>query len=294
MTSSPSCRVTALGLMPLALLGALAGCGGVGSDVGNDIGQAVGDGVVCGVRNCTESSTLNLDEISPRFTASQAAGDSAVQVRGNLGKSANLLTTVLMAPNERLSASIDGSPEVTMDNPDGKRYDYTAQLPAASALPVVQVVFTRAGVRHVSQVTMPPAFTVLQPTGTPLMTRGGLALPVRLSLATVGTASATAVGSCTRADGSRFTTTGTALGVRADGVVGGGYRLEPATVDDALNAASRSQNNDDPRTSAVARCDLTIVWTSTALGSTPATMNRHGVLRGERSASHLLSYDARP
>lgn len=65
MTSSPSCRVTALGLMPLALLGALAGCGGVGSDVGSDIGQAVGDGVVCGVRNCTESSTLNLDEISP-------------------------------------------------------------------------------------------------------------------------------------------------------------------------------------------------------------------------------------
>ena len=194
MTSPASCRVTALALGPLAVLGLLAGCGGVASDIGNDIGEAVADGFVCGLRNCTESSALNLDEISPRFTATQAAGDATVQVSGSLGKSANLLTTVLMAPTERLSASVDGSPEVALANPDGKRYDYTARLPATSAQPVVQVVFTRAGVRHVSQVTLPPAFTVLQPASGAVLTRGGAALPVRLSLATVGTASATGVG----------------------------------------------------------------------------------------------------
>lgn len=293
MTSCSSCRVTALGLLPLAILGGLAGCGGVANDIGNDIGQAVGEAVACGVRNCTESSTLNVDEISPRFTAKQAAGDSSVQISGSLGKSANLLTTVLMAPNERLTASVDGAPEVTMANPDGKRYDYTARLPAASAQPVVQVVFTRAGVRHVSQVTMPPAFTVLQPTGAAVLTRTGAALPVRLSLATASTASATAVGSCTRADGSSFTTTGTGLGAVGETGVAGGYRLEPAAVDEALTATSRSLNNNDTRTPAVARCELTVVWSARAEGSTPATMNQHGSLVGERSAAHPLSYDAR-
>ena len=71
----------------------LGGCGGVAS-IGEDIGNAIGDGVICGLRNCTESSKLNLDEISPRFTATQAAGDNAVVITGSLGKSANLLTTV--------------------------------------------------------------------------------------------------------------------------------------------------------------------------------------------------------
>lgn len=293
MTSPAGCRVTALALGSLAVLGLLAGCGGVASDIGNDIGEAVADGFVCGLRNCTESSALNLDEISPRFTATQAAGDGTVQVSGSLGKSANLLTTVLMAPTERLSASVDGSPEVAMANPDGKRYDYTARLPATSAQPVVQVVFTRAGVRHVSQVTLPPAFTVLQPAGGAVLTRSGAALPVRLSLATVGTASATGVGPCTRADGSTFTATGTGLGAVSDAGTAGAYRLDPAAVDIALTATSRSLNNNDTNTPAVSRCELTVVWSLTAQGSTPATMNRHGTLIGTRTASHPLSYDAR-
>ena len=46
----------------------LAGCGGVSS-----IGEDIGNGIVCGLRNCTESAQLNLDEISPRFTATQTS-----------------------------------------------------------------------------------------------------------------------------------------------------------------------------------------------------------------------------
>ncbi len=286
MTSPRRC------LPPLLALLTLTGCGGA-SSIGAEIGGAIGDGVVCGLRNCTESATLNVDEISPHFTATQAAGDDAVVVTGDLGKSANVLTTVLMAPDERLSASVDGGTEVTLANPDGKRYSYTARLAAAGAQPVVRVVFTRGGTRHVSQVTLPAGFTVLQPTGSPLLTRSGAALPVRLSQATVGTASASASGNCSRSDGSSFELKGASLGARTEASVAGGYRLEPAAVDDGLNAASRSANNNDARTPAVTRCELVVTWTAKATGSVAPTMNSHGSLDGLRTAAHPLSYDAR-
>ncbi|WP_457322357.1 hypothetical protein [Roseateles sp. P5_E11] len=289
MTFSSCCRVTAPLLFSLL---AMAGCGGVGHDVADVVG-AMADGIVCGLRNCTESSTLNVDEISPRFSAAQATGDNRVVVDGFLGKSANVLTTVLMAPDERLSVSIDGGPEVTMSNPDGERLGYTASLAAASAQPVVQLVFTRAGVRHVSQVTLPVGFTVLQPTGNPLLTRSGAALPVRLNLSGVNDAVATGSGSCSRSDGSSFTIKNENLGARIEGSVAGGYRLEPALVDDNLNIASRNANNSDPKTAAVSRCELTVTWTKSSRGTIAPTMNGHGTFLGERQASHPLVYDAR-
>ena len=73
----------------------------------------------------------------------------------------------------------------------------------------------------------------------------------------------------------------------------GGYRLEPSTVDMALNNASRSANNNDVNTPAVSKCELSVVWTRTALGSIAPTMNGHGTLRALREAAHPLSYDAR-
>jgi hypothetical protein len=290
MTTPTSCRVTALALLlPLSL--ALPGCGGV-SSAADDVANTLVDGLVCGLRNCTESSTLNVDEISPRFTATQAAGDSAVVVSGSLGKSANVLTVVLKAPDERISASVDGSTEASLANPDGKRFDYSSRFPATSAQPVVRLVFTRGGTRHVSEVTLPPGFVVLQPTGTPLLTRSGPALPVRLSLATVGTASAIASGTCSRSDGSRFDAKGSSLGARAEANVAGGYRLDPAWVDDSLNALSRSLNNNDPKTPAVSRCELVVTWAQSVQGSVAPTLNRHGALLGQRTAAHALTYDA--
>lgn len=285
MTSPSCCRVTALVVLMPAVL---AGCGGVSS-----IGEDIGNGIACGVRNCTESSQLHLDEISPHFTATQAAGDDSVVITGFLGKSANLLTTVLMAPDESLRASVDGRAEVAMSNPDGQRWDYVLRQPASSAQPVVRVVFTRGGTRHVSEVTLPPGFAVLQPTGTPLLTRSGAALSVRLSQSSAVTAFPTATGSCSRSDGSSFALDGTALTARAEVSVLGGYRLEPATVDASLTERSRSLNNNDTRTPAVTRCDMVVTWTQELVGTTPATMNRHGVIRGRRTASHGLSYDAR-
>jgi hypothetical protein len=289
MTSLPRCRVPALAFLVPVVLG---GCGGVAS-IGEDIGNAIGDGVICGLRNCTESSKLNLDEISPRFTATQAAGDNAVVITGSLGKSANLLTTVLMAPDESLQAGVDGRAEVPMSNPDGKRWDYTARLPTSAAQPVVRVAFARGGVRHVSEVTLPTAIAVLQPTGNPLLTRSGPALSVRLNQSSAATAFPTADGTCSRSDGSSFTLEGTSLLVQGEGSVLGGYRLDPAQLDASVTERSRSLNNNDTRTPAVTRCDMVVTWTLEVVGTTPATMNRHGVIRGRRTAAHPLTYDAR-
>lgn len=283
---SMNCRVPATLL--LTLLG-LAGCGGVARDVGEDFGNAIG----CAILNCTESSTLGVDEISPRFAATQADASQTIVVEGSLGKSANLLTTVLLAPDERLSTSVDGGNEVQMVNPDGKRLDYSTSLPSASAQPMVRVVFTRAGVRHVSEVALPAAFSVLQPTGMPVLARTGAALPVRLSLSTSGDAGAIASGSCSRVDGSSFTFKGQNLNAVTETSVAGGYRLNPAAVDAALNDASTRANNGSTVTAVVSQCQLTIAWTRTNRGSLAPTMNAHGSLSGQRQATHPLNYDAR-
>ena len=111
----------------------LASCGGVARDIAEGAVSEPLDAMLCGLQNCTESSTLRVDEISPRFSATQTDGEQAVVIDGSLGKSANLFTTVLMAPNESLSASVDGGPEVALSNPDGKRWRYTARLAATSA-----------------------------------------------------------------------------------------------------------------------------------------------------------------
>ena len=160
----PNCRVPAS--LTLSLI-ALAGCGGGGDDGGEPFADAFN----CALRNCTESSTLNVDEISPRFTARQTEANRVITVDGFLGKSANATTTVLMAPNESVMAGADGETEMRMNNPDGKRLDYTAAVNSSAAQPVVRVVFTRAGVRHVSEVTMPAAFSVLQPSGNATLRR---------------------------------------------------------------------------------------------------------------------------
>ena len=281
----PSCRVPAT--LGLALF-TLAGCGRVATDP-----EPLDDTINCTLRNCTESSTLGVDEISPRFTATQVDANHFILVEGFLGKSANATTTVLLAANESLTAGVDGETETRLNNLEGRRLDYSLYINSTAAQPVVRVVFTRAGVRHVSEVTLPAPFTILQPTGVPTLLRSGSALPVRLNLATSGDAGAMATGGCTRTDGSTFPFKDQGLGAVAEASVAGGYRLEPATVDTALNNASRAANNNVANTPAVSQCQLTVAWIRTAYGTIAPTMNGHGTLRGRREATHLLSYDAR-
>ncbi|MCE4553839.1 hypothetical protein [Pelomonas cellulosilytica] len=282
------CRHAPALLLPAIVLSA---CGGVAPDF-SPVADAMAQGLTCAITNCTESSTLNVDEISPQFTVTQTDDEAQVVVEGSLGKSANLLTTVQPAANESLTASVDGGAEVAMADVSGNRMRYKATLRATSAQPVVRIVFTRAGVRHVSEATMPARFTVLQPTGMAVLTRTSPDLPVRLTLSTMRDTSPAATGSCSRTDNSSFAVDGAALFYASEDSIAGGYRLVASGVDDALNAESRRANKDVATTPLVSRCQLTVAWRhSGASGTVAPTMNQHGFLRPTRVATHALTYD---
>lgn len=272
-------------LLSLALLSA---CGG---GPGNDAGQAIGQAVVCTLRNCTESTALRTDEISMRFTAAQGNGESAVRVSGFVGKSANLTTTVLLQPGETVSASVDGGSETMLANPDGQRLDYETSLPAGSSTPQVQLVFTRDGARHVSKVVMPPAFTVAEPAGKPLLMRSAGSLTVKLAPAPTAAVNASMDGRCSRKDGSSFDVKRSSVSLTSLPTAGS-FRVDTLPLDQALNSASIGANNNLPTTSLVSRCELTLTWSATTPGTAPTTLNKYSSFSASREAAHQITYDA--
>lgn len=274
-----------------AALAALAGCGG--GPVG-DLADSLGNAVSCGLRNCTESSTLRVDEISLRFSAEQVDGAPVVTVSGFLGKSANLFTTVLIGGNERLDAAADGSVDTRMSNPDGQRLDYTASLPAHSAQPPARLTFTRDGVSHVATVVLPPAFSLQSPAGTPVLARSAGNLLVTLAPASAAnTATLAANGSCTRNDGSLVDIKNESLAPRPEPGVAGGYRVDALNLDQQLNAASQRANNNDPNTPLIARCNLQLLWSTSSAGTIAPTLNAHSAFNGYRRVSQSMVYDAK-
>lgn len=282
----PDCRLPAL-LFPPALL--LTACGG---GPVNDIADSMAKALTCTVRNCTESSTLRTDELSMRFSATQKSGDGTLTVSGFVGKSANLTTTVLLQPGEPLSASVDGGPEQPLRNIDGQRLDYEVSLPAGSAQPVVQLVLTRDGMRHVSSVTMPATFNIAAPTGTPTLARSAGSLAVKLAPAPASPVSATMQGSCTRKDGSGFDVKPRSGLTVAAGPAAGDFRIDTLPLDKSLNDLGLAANNNAVGTSLVSRCQLTLTWAASAAGTAPATLNRYSSFNASREASHSISYDA--
>ena len=73
----------------------------------------------------------------------------------------------------------------------------------------------------------------------------------------------------------------------------GGFKGDTLPLDQSLNAASQSANNSNPGTPLVARCELTVTWSTSATGSTASTLNRHSLYNGYRRAGHAIVYDAR-
>lgn len=282
---SKTCRLPALLLLPVVL----AACGGGGP--ANDVADELSHAMTCTVRNCTESTTLRTDEISMRFTATQNAGESSLKVSGFVSKSANLTTTVLLAPNESLSASVDGGPETPLRNIDAQRLDYELSLPASSAKPEIWLIFKRNGVRHISGVVMPPAFTITQPVGTPTLARSAGTLIVTLApTPSQGSVGASIQGRCSRKDGSSFDVKRRPLRVRGAGT--GSFAVDTLPLDQDLNLASQGENNNLPGTSLVSRCDLTVTWEASAVGTSPATLNKYSSFTGSRQAAHVIVYDA--
>ena len=236
----------------LALTLPMAGCGGGGTV--DNIAVVIADAFVCSFGSCIESSTLRVDEISTHFTTEPVEGQANVQVTGYLGKSANVFTLLQLAPNEQLRASADGGAEVVLTNPSGDRMHYSTKLPVSTVRPRVTLVFVRDGVRHASEVVLPPVFSVVEPADKPTLARTAGSLLVRLSPMEAGSsASLSVTGRCSRTDASSFDTKGTLLNPRLESGAPGSYRVDTLALDQALNAESRSANQNDPNTPLVSR-----------------------------------------
>lgn len=275
----------------LIALATLAGCGG---GPAKDAGDAFANALVCTLRACTESTALRVDEISLRFSAEQVDASPTVTVSGYLSRSANVFTTVLINGNEHLDAAADGSADTRMVNPDGQRLDYTASFPVRSAQPRARVSFSRDGVSHVSEVVLPPAFTLQSPAGTPLLARSAGNLLVTLAPgAAAQNASLLANGSCTRNDSTRFDVKNESLAPRAEPAAAGSYRVDALNLDQQLNAASQRANNNNLNTPLIARCELTLQWSTRTDGTIATTLNRYSAFSGYRRITHALVYDAK-
>ncbi len=270
------------GISAAALLSTLllSACGG-------SIVEAIVDDVTCAVTNCKLSDTLKLDDISPKFTVTQENGQ--VKVEGRLGYSANLLTVVHPSGNDHMSASVGGQRRDLVDE-DGKRTNYSVFLADTSEQPIVTANFVRGSELHGSTVTMPKAFSVVAPSGTPMIARSAGKFVVQLSQPYSDRMGLGVNMACKRADGSSFDSKGEPLGVASEG---SNYRIGTLDLDAALNRASVNFNPNSPNTSPVQTCELTFRWQLSQTGTVASTLNRHAEIVARRIASQNASYDAR-
>lgn len=273
-----------------ALLALLAACGGIGP--GEEVANSVAEATVCGLRNCTESSALQVGDISPRMTATQSDGEVRVSVQ--LGHSANAFTVVRPDKGDSLSAGLAGERRQPMANQDGWRLQYDAELATTAERPEVVVSFNRAGTDHLARVTLPPKFVIQEPVGEASLQRGGAGLRVRLSLPADTTATARAdTGQCWRVDGSSFVLKDLSLPSTREAPGTSRYLLDPTQLDLALDQYGRPPGPDGALVSALSRCEFTLAWTVETLGSLDPAFNRHGYIVGRRQAKQRLVFDAR-
>ncbi|MBT9492206.1 MAG: hypothetical protein IV107_07605 [Paucibacter sp.] len=269
--------VSAIALLSTLLLSA---CGG-------SIVDDIVDDVTCAVTNCKQSDTLSLGDISPRFTVTQENGQ--VKVEGRLGYSANVVTVVHPSGNDHLSASV-GNQRRDLADEDGKRTKYSTLLADTSEQPLVTANFVRGSELHGSTVTMPKAFAVVAPTGTPVISRSSGKLLVQMSQPFSDKMSLSVDMLCKRADGSSFDSKGEPL---ASSPEGGSYRISTVELDLALNRASVNYNTQSPNSSLVQTCELSFHWVLRQTGTVASTLNRHSSIVAERRAKVAASYDAR-
>ncbi len=262
----------------------LSACGGGSADT--DTAKEAGTVIVCAFRNCKDSTDVTLQDISTRFIVTQRNG--VVQVDAGLGQSANVLTVVRPSGNDQLSASANGQ-TVTLSDINGARMSYFAQIPDASAQPVVTVNFIRAGTAYPNTVTLPPVFSIVNPAGPVTLARSAGKLRVQFSRSMSGELSIAASMRCTRYDGSSFNEKDF-LQYQLDTDA---YRINTLDLDRQINARSIAANNNNANTALVSNCDLELTWSNYTIGTTSPGLNKYSYIRGQRSASHQVFYDAR-
>ncbi|MCV2353107.1 hypothetical protein LNV09_02905 [Paucibacter sp. B2R-40] len=254
---------------------------------GGSLVDAIVDDLTCAVTNCKDSATLNVDDISPKFTVTQDKGQ--VRVEGRLGYSANLITVVHPSGNDHMSASV-GNQRRDLEDEDGKRTNYSVFLADASEQPIVTANFVRGSELHGSTVTMPKAFSVVAPTGSPMIGRSSGKFLVQLSQPYSDQMSLSVSMVCKRADGSSFDSKGEPL---ASAPEANAYRISTLELDTALNRASYNYNTQSPNSSLVQTCELSFQWVLRQTGTVASTLNRHSSIVAERRAQNTANYDAR-
>ncbi|MDY0744881.1 hypothetical protein SNE35_10205 [Paucibacter sp. R3-3] len=263
----------------------MTGCGG-----GGDIGEPLLDGYTCALNNCKESNTVSTDNVSPRFTITQVSGK--VHVDAWLGQSANLLTTLMPSPGDSLTASDGDVPPVALRDASGNRLSWVTDFSDASAQPRITVNFVRNGQTYPNVVTMPKPFSIVSPTGVPQIRRSTGQFDVKLASENLQSVGLAVDANCTRSDRSNFTSKGVGLNRQQDTTDASTFHISTLALDKALNDASVAANKNDPLTSPVASCSLTLNWVITVEGTVAPTLNQHGWIVATRSVGLAASYDA--
>ncbi|MCV2350715.1 hypothetical protein [Paucibacter sp. Y2R2-4] len=282
-TRSTTLRTHALGLSLLGSL-MLSACGGGGlQDQINDFVDSAG----CAISNCKQSDTLRIEDIRPEYKVTQEG--SQVRIESRLGFGDNPFSVVYRSGSDRLSAGI-GALRVDMTDDTGKGITYVGKLADATEQPSVFVNFHRGGEVYTSSITMQKPFSVVSPSGVPVIARSTGAFKVQMSQPASSGMGVLVSALCKRADGTSFDSNDLFLGNTIDG---NSYRISTLDLDLALNNASKNYNPNSPNSSLVQSCDLTFNWTHRITGTTASGMNRSGWIQSLRSATHKASYDAR-
>nr|WP_295082969.1 hypothetical protein [uncultured Roseateles sp.] len=279
------------GLTALGLLLTLSACGGGSAEIDHFVKDTT-EASLCVLYNCTESDTVVVGDISPKYVVTQSSGGQ-VHVAARLGKTANLLTVVRPTKGDTLTASLGGQ-QSELRNIDKYRMDYAVDFADGSAQPSVVVNFVRAGEAHASSVTMPAPFRILSPTGPINLGRQSGFLWVRMDLAGDAPLSLQTALSCVRADGSSFkgdTAVPSSYDANANG--GPAWRVSTLDLDLALNNVGLGLGGSTPNKSPVQSCELDFNWLLSKPGKTAATLSKYSSIRAERSAGQHISYDAR-
>jgi len=273
-------------MVAASLLGTACGGGGVAEDiVPNPL-----EGFDCALLNCKESNTVSTDNVSPRFTITQANG--RVHVDAWLSQSANLLTTLLPSPGDSLTASDGDAPPVKLRGESGNRQRWVTDFADANAQPRITVNFVRNGLVYPNVVTMPKPFSITSPVGVLQIRRSTGQFDVQFASDDLQNVTLTTDASCTRSDHSSFTSKDVLLGPQQDARDPSLFHISTLALDTALNNASVNASQNNPSLSPVASCSLTLNWKILVRGTVAPELNQHGSIVATRTVGQAASYNA--
>ncbi len=263
----------------------LSACGGM--DPFDGWPDAIAEGVTCGLTNCTESSVLSPGEIATNFIITQ--NNSGIRIDAGLGKSLNLITVVRLSDSDKLTATVNGQTVPLSDSSNGERVRYSGTVSNISAQPVVSVSLQRGPDSYPASVTLPAGFDIIAPAGTVNLGRSAGKLRVQFSRSMSGSFYVSMVANCQRSDGTGFTDN-TDINPKQDPDA---YRIDTADLDAILNERSKARNNNNPNTALVTRCGIDLIWTNSVKGNVSSKLNKYSEIRGLRTVSQRIEYDAR-